>query len=99
MGVRAAAVKTGFKNKLSLTEEITDDPYSHLAVSIIIQAFDDLRALNGQERITFIGQVINKHEVVNFFTSDWCDFLLSCQNAVSHEQLESAVFSKYKKGV
>lgn len=90
MGIRAATIKTGFKNQSHLINEI-DNPYSHLAVSIILQAYDDLKALDGQEREIIIGQNVEKWEVVNFFYSDWCGFLLSCQSAISHDRLKEVI--------
>lgn len=86
MGTNAAAVKTGFKSKTGAVHNI-DDPYSHLAVSIILQAYDDLKALRGEER-TYIDQSpVSKWEIINFFRSNWCGVLLSCQNAVTQEQM------------
>ena len=92
MGIRAATVKTGIKFKPGAVQNI-DEPYSHLAASIIIQAYDDLRALDGCEHRILDQNVVNKWEIINFFRSEWCGVLLSCQNAITQEQAEAAAWA------
>lgn len=49
MGIKAAGVKLGAPSRPGVLCRI-DNPYSHLAASIIIQAFEDLRALEGDKK-------------------------------------------------
>lgn len=92
MGANAAAVKIGLKSKTGAVRDI-DEPYSHLAVSIILQAYDDLKALDGAERGYVEQSPVNRWEIINFFRSNWCGLLLTCQDAVTQEQLEQAAWA------
>lgn len=92
MGIKATAIKIGVKSKLGVLHNI-DDPYSHLAVSIILQAYDDLKALGGEEKGYIESSVVSKWEIINFFRSKWCGILLSCQNAVTQEQMQDAAWA------
>lgn len=73
-----------------------DDPYSHLAVSIIIQAFEDLKELDGEETAILTSSVVGRYEILNFLRSEWCGLLLSCQSAVTQEKIESAAMAVLK---
>lgn len=92
MGTNAAAVKIGLKSKTGAVRDI-DEPYSHLAVSIILQAYDDLKALGGEEKAYVDSSLVSKWEIINFFHSNWCGVLLSCQNAVTQEQMQAAALA------
>ncbi len=90
MGARTVAVKRGFKHIAGAEKQI-DNPYAHLAVSVIIQAWLDLKNLGNADRANMDSSVVDKWEVLNFFRSGWCELLLSCQSEVTYEQLETAV--------
>ena len=92
MGTNAATVKIGLKSKTGAVRNI-DEPYSHLAVSIILQAYDDLKALQGADKAYAESSVVSKWEIINFFRSNWCGILLSFQETVTQEQLQEAVLS------
>lgn len=67
-----------------------DEPYSHLAVSIILQAYDDLRILDGEDFGYIDNGPVDKWEIVNFFYSEWCGVLLNFQDAVTQEEVRDA---------
>lgn len=92
MGTNAAAVKIGLKSKTGAVRNI-DEPYLHLAVSIILQAYDDLKALQGTDKAYVESSVVSKWEIINFSRSNWCGVLLSCQNAVTQEQMQAAALA------
>lgn len=96
MGIKATTVKMGVKSKPGVLHNI-DDPYSHLAVSIIIQAFEDLKALEGEEKATLVSGTVYRSEVLHFLKSEWCGMLLSCQSAVTQERIESAAMAVLRK--
>ena len=73
-----------------------DDPYSHLAASIIIQAFEDLKNLEGEESAILTSSVVGRYEILNFLRSKWCGLLLSCQSTVTQEKIESAAMAVLK---
>lgn len=88
------AIKTGAKAKYNaLPVENINDLYSHLAVSIIIQAFDDLKWLDGEDRGVIEQCTVSQAEIMNFFRSGWAALLMSCQHAVTQEGLVSAAKS------
>lgn len=92
MGIKAAGVKLGVKSKPGVLHKI-DDPYSHLAVSIIIQAYEDLKALDGEEKAVIDSSTVGRAEILRFLRSEWCGLLLSCQTAVTQERIESAAMA------
>ncbi len=92
MGAKAASVKLGIRSNNGEVHNI-DNPYTHLAASIILQAYDDLKALDGAERGYVEQSPVNKREIINFFRSKWCGLLLTCQDAVTQEQLEQAALA------
>lgn len=92
MGIKAAGVKLGVKSKPGVLHNI-DDPYSHLAVSIIIQAFEDLKALDGEEKAVLDSSTVGRAEILRFLRLEWCGLLLSCQTAVTQERIESAAMA------
>lgn len=92
MGIRATEIKMGVKSKPGVLHNI-DNPYSHLAVSIIIQAFEDLKALDGEEKAVLDSSTVGRAEILRFFSSEWCGLLLSCQSAVTQERIESAALA------
>lgn len=96
MGIKAAGVKLGVKSKPGVLHKI-DDPYSHLAVSIIIQAYEDLKALNGEEKAVIDSSTVGRAEILRFFKSEWCGLLLSCQTAVTQERIKSAAMAVLRK--
>lgn len=96
MGIKAAGVKLGVKAKPGALQKI-DDPYSHLAVSIIIQAYEDLKALDGEEKAILDSSGVGRDEIMRFFKSEWCGLLLSCQTAVTQERIESAAMAVLRK--
>lgn len=94
MGKKAAAIRAKLKaNRNTLPIQNVNDPYSHLAVSIIIQAFEDLKYLDGQDRCLIDGGTVSQREIMRFFQSGWCALLLSCQRAITQEGLETAAKS------
>jgi hypothetical protein len=92
MGIRATEIKMGVKSKPGVLHNI-DDPYSHLAVSIIIQAYEDLVALDGAEKAVIDSSTVGRAEILRFLRSEWCGLLLSCQTAVTQERIESAALA------
>lgn len=84
--VSKAKIKTGALKNI-------DEPYSHLAASIILQAYDDLRCLDGRDSGYIDGYHVNKWEVINFFHSNWCGVLLSFQDAVTQDDVRDAVMT------
>lgn len=96
MGIKAAGVKLGVKSKPRVLHNI-DVPYSHLAASIIIQAFDDLKALGGKEKGVLDSSAVGRYEILEFLRSDWCGLLLSCQSAITQEKIETAAMAVIKK--
>lgn len=96
MGIKATTVKMGVKSKPGVLHNI-DDPYSHLAVSIIIQAFEDLKALDGEEKAVLYSSTVERTEILRFLRSEWCGLLLSCQTAVTQEGIESAAMAALRK--
>lgn len=92
MGIKAAGVKLSIKSKPGVLHNI-DDPYSHLAVSIIIQAYEDLVALDGEEQAVLDSSTVGRAEILRFLRSEWCGLLLSCQSAVTQEKIESAAMA------
>lgn len=92
MGTKAATVVIGVRQNVN-TQRSIDNPYTHLAVSIILQAYEDLKALHGAERGYVQQSLVTKWEIINFLRSKWCGLLLSCQDAVTQEQVESAAWS------
>lgn len=48
MGAKAAELKMSVRPHYGENRKI-DNPYTHLAASIIIQAYEDLKALKGQD--------------------------------------------------
>ena len=95
MGIRASEIKMGVKSKPGVLHNI-DNPYSHLAISIIIQAFRDLKALDGEEQAILASGVVGRYEILNFLRSEWCSLLLSCQSTVTQEKIESAAMAVLK---
>lgn len=98
MGMRAATVKKGIQTRIPAEIKQEDSPYAHLAVSIIIQAYEDLKALDGRDTALIENGVVGKWEIFNFFFSDWCGFLLGCQTAMSQDRLLEAARSILKTG-
>lgn len=91
MGVKRDAIQ--MSNRINSGElRNIDNPYTHLAASIIIQAYDDLKALGGSDRKIVDAQNVTKYEIINFFRSPWCGRLLSCQEAVSQEMAIRAAY-------
>lgn len=95
MGARSATDKGGFKH-IPGAERNIDNPYAHLAVAIIIQAWSDLKNLENADYAKIDSSTVNKWEVLNFFRSKWCEKLLSCQEAVTFAQLNDAVEERLK---
>ena len=81
-----AKIKTGALRNI-------DEPYSHLAASIILQAYNDLKTLDGKD-FDYIGNMsVNKGEIIEFFRSNWCGVLLSFQDAVTQEEVRDAAMA------
>ena len=95
MGASSVAVKRGFKHTTNEERNI-DNPYAHLAVAIIIQAWSDLTNLENADSAVIDSGTVRKWEVVKFFRSKWCEALLSCQEAVTFAQLSAAVEERLK---
>lgn len=94
MGKKTAYIKKNIKaSRNTLPIQLVSDPYSHLAVSIIIQALEDLKWLDGEERGVIEQSNVSQGEIMSFFSSGWCSLLLSCQHAVTQEGLVSAAKS------
>ena len=93
MGAKVVSIK---KNRYQREERTIDNPYSNLAAAIIIQAWFDLKNLENAESAVMDSGTVHKWEVVNFFRSKWCETLLSCQEAITFAQLNSAVEERLK---
>ena len=96
MGISATMTRIGFSSN-AITAKNAESPYSQLAASIIIQALDDLKALNGCEKVYIGSSVVSKWEIINFLRSRWCSSLLTFQNAVTQEHLEKAAWNILEK--
>lgn len=89
MGIKLANVKSVARSKPGALCNI-DEPFSHLAASIIIQAFEDLKALDGGKKRRIDSEYVWETEIMKFLRSDWCGLLLSCQSAITQENIEAA---------
>lgn len=100
MGAKTAAVKLGIRANSARANsgEVRhiDNPYTHLAASIILQAYDDLRNLKGEEVGKIEQSTVDRWEIITFFRSRWCGFLLSCQDAITQEQAEAAAWAIFE---
>lgn len=88
MGIKLANVKSGVQSRPGVLCRI-DNPYSHLAASIIIQAFEDLKALDGDKKRRIDSEYVWETEIMKFLRSEWCGLLLSCQSAITQENIEA----------
>lgn len=89
MGVKLANVKSGVQSRPGVLCRI-DNPYAHLAASIIIQAFEDLKALDGDKKRRIDSEYVWETEIMKFLRSEWCGLLLSCQSTITQENIEAA---------
>lgn len=53
----------------------TADPWKALAAAILVNAFDDLKFLGGQDTCFRMGYLLRRWEVLNFFYSPWAESL------------------------
>lgn len=91
MSARGESNKAKAINMGSITEsQFTNDPYAHLAAAIIIKAFEDLTALDGDDRIYFEKSPVTKEGILTFLCSKWCSCLLSFQNTVTQNDIVQA---------
>lgn len=79
------------KRRIDKKKEYAGDPYAHLAVAIILRAYDDLKEASPTPKSIYEGNTMSKESILDFFCSDWCATLLSFQNEISHEEFIEAV--------
>ena len=74
--------KQDFYEKFAIKRADPDDEtqiYVNIASAIIQQAVEDWRYLqeSGEDKTRYLSQLIDRGELLNFFYSDWFEFLLS----------------------
>lgn len=74
--------KQDFYEKFAIKRADPDDEtqiYVNIASAIIQQAVEDWRYLqeSGEDKTRYLSQPIDRGELLNFFYSDWFEFLLS----------------------
>ena len=63
------------------------EPWQHLAMSIIEQAFLDLRPLSGNRKCRKAKQ-IDRNSAIHFIRSDWCKTLLTFSDThIDHDTI------------